>query len=200
MKKAHLTQKCLSKRIILEDKLPSKLTTIAGVDVSYEGEIGIGAVAVLSYSSLEILTSATANFKVYIPYIPTLLSFRELPPAIAAIKQLKIQPDVFLVDAHGLAHPYRFGFACHLGLVLGKPTIGVAKSRLIGEVLEKDDRMLLVDNNDIVGEAVNTSDGAKPVYVSVGHMISLETAVRIVKHCSRSRIPEPTLRAHRLAA
>jgi deoxyribonuclease V len=180
--------------------LPSKLTTIAGVDVSYEGEIGIGAVTVLSYSFLEILTYATANFKVNMPYIPTSLSFRELPPAIAAIKQLKVQPDVFLVDAHGLAHPYRFGFACHLGLVLGKPTIGVAKSRLIGEVLEKDGRMLLVDNNDIVREAVNTSDGAKSVYVSVRHMISLETAVRIVKHCSRSRIPEPTLRAHRLAA
>ncbi len=98
---------------------------------------GIGAVAVLDYESLELLETQVATCQVKIPYIPTLLSFREIPPAIAAIKKLKVQPDVFLVDAQGLAHPYRCGFASHLGLALGKPTIGAAKSRLIGTPIER---------------------------------------------------------------
>ena len=133
------------------------------------------------------------------PYIPTLLSFRELPPAMAAIKKLKIQPDVFLVDAQGLAHPYSCGFASHLGLALGKPTVGAAKSRLIGKPLEKNGETFLVDSGEVIGEIVTTKQGAKPVYVSIGHMVSLETAVKIVLHCSKSRIPEPLLQAHKLA-
>src|SRR3990172_12533085 len=123
------------------------------------------------------------------PYIPTLLSFRELPPAVAAIRKLKLQPDVFLVDAQGLAHPCRCGFASHLGLALGKPTVGAAKSRLIGEPLEKDGRLLLVDRAKVIGEVVTTKIGAKPIYVSIGHMVSLETAVEIARHCSRGTIP-----------
>ena len=116
-----------------------------------------------------------------------------------AIQQLKLQPNVFLVDAQGLAHPYRCGFASHLGLILGKPTIGVAKSRLIGQPTEVNGRMLLVDKGEIIGEIVTAKPGIKPVYVSVGHMISLETAVQVVRHCSKSRIPEPILQAHNLA-
>ena len=118
---------------------------------------------------------------------------------MAAIKKLRIQPDVFLVDAQGLAHPYRCGFASHLGLALGKPTVGAAKSRLIGTPVEKDGRTLLVDKGEVIGEVVTTKPGAKPIYVSIGHMVSLETAVQIVKHCSRGRIPEPLLQAHHLA-
>jgi len=133
------------------------------------------------------------------PYIPTLLSFREIPPAMAAIQKLKLQPDVFLVDAQGLAHPYRCGFASHLGLAIGKPTIGAAKSRLIGTPTEKDGRTLLVDKGEVVGEVVTTKPGAKPIYVSIGHMVSLDTAVKIVKHCSKGRIPEPLLQAHKSA-
>ena len=136
---------------------------------------------------------------VKMPYVPTLLSFRELPPAIAAIKQLKVQPDVFLVDAQGLAHPYRCGFASHLGVAIGKPTIGAAKSRLIGEATERDGRTVLVDKGEVIGEVVTTKEGCKPVYVSIGHMVSLETAVQIIRHCSESRIPEPLLQAHKLA-
>ena len=94
------------------------------MDVSYVGSIGIGAVTVLDYESLELLETQVATCEVKMPYIPTLLSFREIPPAVAAIKKLKVQPDVFLVDAQGWAHPYRCGFASHLGLALGKPTVG----------------------------------------------------------------------------
>jgi len=199
VEKAHKTQFCLSQKIILEDKLPRQIKTVAGVDVSYVGNIGVGASTVLDYESLKILESQVANCQVEMPYIPTLLSFREIPPAMASIEKLRIQADVFLVDAQGLAHPYRCGFASHLGLIMGKPTIGAAKTRLIGEPVEINGQTFLVDKGEVIGAVVTTQQDAKPIYVSVGHMVSLETAVRIVKHCSKTRIPEPTLQAHNLA-
>lgn len=172
---------------------------MGGVDVAYVGEVGVAAAVVLDYHTLEPLETSVAILSVKMPYVPTLLSFRELPPAMAAIRQLKLQPDVFLVDAQGYAHPYRCGFACHLGLALSKPTVGVAKSRLIGEPTEVDGRNMLVDKGETIGEIVTIQQGTKPVYVSIGHMVSLQTAVQIVHHCSKSRIPEPTLQAHILA-
>ena len=199
VKKAHNTQVCLSKKLILQDRLPQRIRTVGGVDVSYVGTVGVGAVTVLDYDSLELLESQVATCEVKIPYIPTLLSFREIPPAMAAIKKLKIQSDVFLVDAQGLAHPYRCGFASHLGLALEKPTVGAAKSRLIGTEVEKDGRTLLVDKDEVIGEVVTTKRCTKPIYVSIGHMVSLEAAVTIVLHCSKSRIPEPLMKAHNLA-
>jgi len=199
LEKAHRTQICLSKKIILEDRLPKQVKMVAGVDVSYVGELGIGAAVVLDYESLKILEPEVAICHVRMPYIPTLLSFREIPPAMAAIKKLKSQPDVLLIDAQGYAHPYRCGFASHLGLALGKPTIGVAKSRLIGKPVEMQGQTFLVDKEEVIGTVVNTKQNAKPIFVSIGHMISLETAVKIVVHCSKTRIPEPTLQAHVLA-
>jgi len=199
VKKAHGTQLCLSQKIIRNDSLPKEIRTVGGVDISYVGDMGVGAITVLDYDTLELLETQVATYPVKMPYVPTLLSFREIPPAVTAIKQLKIQPDVFLVDAQGLAHPFRCGFASHLGRVLGRPTIGAAKSRLIGEPTEEDDRTVLVDEGEVIGEVVTTKAGVKPVYVSIGHMVSLETAVQIVKHCSKSRIPEPLLQAHKIA-
>ena len=199
VKKAHKTQLCLSQKIILKDKLSPKIRIIAGVDVSYIGNIGVGAITVLDYESLKLLETQVATCQVRMPYIPTLLSFRELPPAMVAINKLKLQPDVFLVDAQGIAHPYRCGFASHLGLAIGKPTVGAAKSRLIGTPVEKDGETFLDDKGEIIGAVVTTKQGAKPIYVSIGHMVSLETAVKMVKHCAISRIPEPLLQAHKLA-
>jgi deoxyribonuclease V len=199
VKKAHKTQLCLSKKIILKDKLPPKIKTVAGVDVSYVGQLGVGAVAVLDYESLEILETQVAICQVKIPYIPTLLSFREISPAVAAIKHLKNQPEVFLVDAQGLAHPFRCGFASHLGLALEKPTIGAAKSRLIGTPTKMDGETFLVDKEEVIGAVLTTKRDAKPIYVSIGQMVSLETALKIVRHCAKSRIPEPLLQAHKLA-
>ncbi len=196
---AHEAQVCLSQKVIRGDRLPEKIATVGGVDVSYVDDMGIGAVTVLDYDSLELLEEQVATCPVGMPYVPTLLSFRELPPALAAIKKLSSRVDVFLVDAQGWAHPYRCGFASHLGLVLGKPTIGAAKSRLIGEPIEENGRTLLEDKGEVIGEIVTTKQGTKPVYVSIGHMVSLEKAVEIVKHCSKSRIPEPLLQANRLA-
>jgi deoxyribonuclease V len=199
--KAHKTQLLLSRKIITEDQLPKNLGSVAGVDVAYIDELAIGAVAVLDYESLELLEWQTATCQATFPYIPTLLSFREIPPAVACIKKLRRQPDVLLVDGQGAAHPYGCGFASHLGLVIGKPTVGVAKSRLIGEPKIVAGQELLVQNGRVIGEVVTTKEDAKPVYVSVGHLVSLGTAVEIAKHCVRkSRIPEPILQAHKIAA
>jgi len=199
--KAHETQLRLSQKIIKEDRLPQKIKRIAGVDVAYTDVLAIGAVAVLDYETLELLEWQTATSEVKFPYIPTLLSFREIPPAVACIKNLKLTPDVFLADGQGIAHPYGCGFASHLGLAIGKPTIGVAKSRLSGEPTTIADQVFLVQKGQVIGAVVTTKEGVKPVYVSVGHLISLATAVKIAKHCVRhSRIPEPLLQAHKIAA
>ena len=202
IEKAHETQLRLSERIVFEDVLPEKIRLVAGVDAAYVKEMSIGAVAVFDYASMRLVEAQTACCKTRFPYSPTLFSFREVPPAVLSIKKLRAQPDVFLVDAHGFAHPYRCGFASHLGLVIGRPTVGVAKSRLFGEV-EKGgggDVLFLRHKGEVVGAVVTTKRGCKPVYVSVGHMVSLETAVKIVKHCTRHhRIPEPVLKAHEIA-
>lgn len=203
VKKAHETQLRLSRKIIFEDKLPRKIRYVAGVDVAYAKNLSIGAAAVFDYDSLELLECKTAICKTRFPYIPTLLSFREIPPAMASIKKLQICPDVLLVDGHGFAHPYHCGFASHLGLVLGKPTIGVAKSKLYGEVEENFSGKtvsFLKHDGKVVGAAVVTKSGCKPIYVSVGNMVSLETAIKIVQHCTlTSRTPEPILRTHEIA-
>ncbi|MEM3668846.1 MAG: endonuclease V [Candidatus Bathyarchaeia archaeon] len=201
IEKAHKTQIRLSRRIIFEDKLPRKIRYVAGVDVAYAKDLSIGAVTVLDYDTLRLLECKTAVCETRFPYVPTLLSFREVPPAVLSIKKLQIQPDVFLVDGHGFAHPYHCGFASHLGLVLRKPTIGVAKSRLFGEELVHGESITFLKNEGkVVGAAVVTKSGCKPVYVSVGHMVSLETAVKIVKNCTVSgKIPEPILKAHKAA-
>jgi len=199
--KAHEAQLLLCRKIVQDDRLPEKIRLVAGVDTAYFDECAVGAVAVLDYETMRIVESQTAIVPVRFPYVPTLLSFREIPPAVACIEKLRLQPDVFLADGHGVAHPCECGFASHLGLAIGKPTIGVAKSRLIGEATEIDGRVFLVYEGRVVGAVLTTKEGAKPVYVSVGHIISLETAVKIVKHCVRGgRIPEPLAAAHRIAS
>jgi deoxyribonuclease V len=199
--KAHEAQIYLSKKIISEDRLPEKINLVAGVDVAYADGLAIGAATVLNYESLRLLESQTATCQVKLPYIPTLLSFREIPPTVACIRKLKLQPDVFLADGQGVAHPYRCGFASHLGLALVKPTVGVAKSRLIGTPTKIGENAFLIENGQIIGAVVTSKENLKPVFVSVGHLVSLETATRIVKHCVlNSRIPEPILQAHRIAS
>jgi deoxyribonuclease V len=203
VKRAHEIQRRLSKRIISEDRVQERIRLVGGVDVAYVEDVSIAAVAVLDFPSMKLKESQTAICKTRFPYIPTLLSFREIPPAVHCIRKLRVQPDVFLVDGHGFAHPYRCGFASHLGLVLGKPTIGVAKGILIGEVESAEaegDVVFIRDKGEVVGARVVTKFGVKPVYVSVGHMVSLGTAINIVRRCSVSnRVPEPILQAHRIA-
>ncbi len=149
--------------------------------------------------SLELQETQLAICPVKIPYIPTLLSFREIQRAKATIRKLKIQHDIFLVDAQGLTHPRRCGFASHFGLILGKPTIGGAKSRLIGIAEKRDGETLLLDKGEVIGAVVMAMPGSNPVYVSIAHLVSLKTSIEIVLHCSKSRVPEPLLQAHKLA-
>jgi len=201
-KKAHQMQLRLSKRVIREDRLPQILHYVAGVDVAYVEGLSIGAVAVLNYSLLSLVETQKARVKTQFPYIPTLLSFREIKPAQAAIKKLKTCPDVFLVDAQGIAHPYRLGFASHLGLLLDKSTIGVAKSLLCGQVgrVNQEGWMPITDRGEVIGAAIKKDEKTKPIYVSIGHKVSLKRAIDIVKHCTKSsRIPEPIRIAHMIA-
>jgi len=192
----------LSKQIIHEDTLPETINYVAGVDVAYAKEISIGAVAVLGFASLSLVEFQVVRLKTRVPYIPTLLSFREIPPAYSAIKKLRTRPDVFLVDGQGFAHPYRLGFATHLGLAIDRPTIGVAKSLLCGKVepVGKHGWSPIMDGEEIIGAEVVTKPGTKPIYISVGHRVSLKRAIEIVRSCTRDyRIPEPIRRAHMLA-
>ncbi len=202
MRKAHAMQVRLSKLVIHEDTLPATINYVAGVDVAYTKGISVGAVTVLDFASLAPVESHVVRLKTRFPYIPTLLSFREIPPAYLAIKELETRPDVFLVDGQGLAHPYRLGFATHLGLVIDSPTIGVAKSLLCGKVqpVGKDGWAPLTDRDEVIGAEIVTKLGTKPVYVSVGHRVSLKRAIAVVWSCTRDyKIPEPIRRAHLLA-
>ena len=197
--KAHETQLRLSHKIISEDRLPRRIKCVAGVDVAYVDELAIGGVVVLDYKTFELLEQQTITCEVKFPYIPTLLAFREIPATFACIRKLRRQPDVFMVDGQGIAHPYGCGLASHLGLALGKPTVGVAKKKLIGVSKSIAGEEFLFQRDKRIGAVVSTKEGAKPVYVSVGHLVSLGTAVKIVKHCARnSKIPEPILRAHKV--
>jgi deoxyribonuclease V len=202
VERAHKTQMLMSKQIVFEDRLPRKIRLIGGVDVAYTESMSVGAAVVLDYDSLELLETQTSVLKTRMPYIPTLLSFREIPATVRSIKRLRLHPDVFLIDGQGFAHPYRCGFASHIGLALNRPTIGVAKSRLFGnlENREEENVTLLKHKDETIGAAVKTKEGSKLVYVSVGHMVSLETAIRIVRACARrGRVPDPILRAHETA-
>jgi deoxyribonuclease V len=199
VEKAHQLQLRMSKRVIKEDMLPKTLRYVAGVDVAYEDSWSIGASAVLNYSSLSPLETQTARVKTRFPYIPTLLYLRENAPAKAAVNKLKTASDVFLVDAQGIAHPYRFGFASHLGIILDKPTVGVAKSLLYGQIepVNQAGWAPITDKGEVIGAVVKKDVNQKPMYVSVGHKISLEKAIEIVKHCTKSaRVPEPIRIAH----
>ncbi len=196
----------IAARVVRTDDL-GEVRTVAGVDVGFEeaGRVARAAVALLAFPSLELIGWAVAREPTRFPYVPGLLSFREIPVVMAALKQLVRKPDLVLVDGQGLAHPRRCGVACHLGLVTGLPTIGVAKSLLVGEHRAPRQRRgawtPLMHREEVVGAALRTRAGVAPVFVSIGHRVSLETAVRFVLACgSRYRLPETTRWAHRLAS
>ena len=179
---------------------------IAGVDVSASrvGEVGTGAVVVLGYPGLELVEVRVIRGEVELPYMPGLLSFREAPLILKACEQLSTTPDIIMVDGQGIAHPRRFGLASHLGLLLSKPTVGCAKSRLCGSHDvpgdERGSTAELVDGGETIGTVVRTKQGTKPLYVSVGHRIELQNAVHWILECCRGyRLPEPVRLAHQAA-
>lgn len=181
------------------------IRTIAGVDVAYDKHSDrlIAAVVVLDATSLKPIEQATAEDLVQFPYMPGLFSFRELPPISKALQQLQHTPDLIVCDGQGIAHPRRFGLACHIGVLFDIPTIGCGKTRLLGvhsEVeIERGSRAYLVDNGETVGCALRTQDSIKPVYVSIGHRISLPTACEwVLRLCAKNRLPETTRHADQL--
>lgn len=186
---------------------PREIRTVAGTDVGFErgGAIARAAIAVLSFPGLELVDYAVARRPARFPYVPGLLSFREMPALLAALARLRVRPDLMLCDGQGLAHPRRFGLACHLGVMCGIPSIGVAKSRLIGKHREPGKRrgawVQLRDRGETIGAVVRSRAGIRPLFVSIGHRLSLPEAVRYVMACTtRYRLPETTRWAHRLAS
>ncbi|HEY0721423.1 MAG TPA: deoxyribonuclease V [Gammaproteobacteria bacterium] len=180
---------------------------VAGVDVGYEANNTItrAAVAVLRFPELTVESYAIARLPTTFPYVPGLLSFREIPAVLQALEQLPRLPDLLLCDGQGIAHPRRFGIAAHLGVLTDLPAIGVAKSRLIGahgELPQEKGRWVpLCDHEEVVGAVVRSRNGVSPLYVSLGHRVSLATAIHYVLACTtRYRLPETTRWAHRLAS
>jgi deoxyribonuclease V len=199
-------QRDLRGRVRLADDLP-RLERVAGVDVGFEdgGRITRAAVMVLAWPGLEPIEQSIARRATAFPYVPGLLSFRELPAVIDALRALRSPPQLVFCDGHGTAHPRRFGIACHLGLLADLPAIGVGKSRLVGEPVEpgreKGASRPLVDAGEVVGRVLRTRTGVRPVFVSPGHRVSLATAVELVLAASpRYRLPEPVRQADRLAS
>ena len=200
-------QERLAPAVVRRDDL-GEVRTVAGVDVGFEdgNTVTRAAVAVLRFPSLAPQEEAIARLPTSFPYVPGLLSFREGPAILEAIGRLEAAPDLLLFDGQGIAHPRRLGIASHIGVLTGLPSIGVAKSRLTGRPAgplddEKGAWQPLVDGDEVVGALVRTRSNVKPVYVSVGHRVSLETAVDYVLACTtRYKLPETTRRAHRLAS
>jgi len=197
-------QIALRQEVNLHDELPPIITRVAGVDVGFEqgGTVTRAAVVVLDYPSLSLIESRIARQSTRFPYIPGLLSFRELPAILSALEVLEILPELILADGQGIAHPRRLGIASHLGVLTGIPTIGVGKTRLLGDHSEvpehRGEWTPLMDKEDCVGAVLRTRAGVKPIYVSAGHKISLNTAVNWVMNCTgRYRLPETTRLAHR---
>lgn len=199
-------QRRLRVKIVTGDRL-GPVRHVAGTDVGFEnaGRVTRAAVAVLTFPALELADWAVIRQPTRFPYVPGLLSFREIPALLVALSRLRVRPDLVLCDGQGLAHPRRCGLASHLGLVAGFPTIGVAKSRLMGTYCEPPQRRgawtPLRDGGEIIGAVLRSRSYVKPIFVSIGHRVSLDTAVACTMACvTRYRLPETTRWAHRLAS
>ncbi len=190
---------------VREEPLDRAVATVAGLDMGVRRERGRAVAVVLAVPSLSLVESAVWEGPIHFPYVPGLLSFREVPGLLRALERLHTEPDLLFTDSQGRAHPRRLGLASHLGVLLDRPTIGVAKARLCGQPQGELPELRgawvpLVDRGQVIGAAVRTRPGAKPVYVSVGHRITLAEAVEWTLRCTTHyRLPEPTRLADRLS-
>ncbi|MCE3235757.1 MAG: nfi [Vampirovibrio sp.] len=201
-------QRLLAEKVVREDQLPA-IERIGGLDVSNnlrDPENWVYAsVASLGFPALKLMETTCAKVQSTLPYMPGFLAFREVPALVEAYGQLQIKPDLLMVDGHGISHPRGLGIASHLGVLLNCPTIGVAKSILVGKPLSEPgnqvgDYVPLVWRGNTLGAVLRTRPNVAPVYISTGHKISLETAIEWVVRClTRYRLPEPTRQAHQAA-
>ncbi|WP_417503125.1 deoxyribonuclease V [Marinobacter sp.] len=194
-------QQELATKVVTTDQI-GEIKLVAGVDVAYQKDSDklVAAVVILDAETLEIVETATAEDIERFPYIPGLFSFRELPPLIKAFAKLQHTPDLVVCDGQGLAHPRRFGLACHLGVIFDVPTVGCGKTRLLGEHQEPDTTRgavaPLVDHNEVIGNVLKTQTNINPIYVSIGHRVSLTTACEwVLKLAPKYRLPETTRQA-----
>ncbi|TDE39382.1 endonuclease V [Actinomadura sp. 6K520] len=209
-REAEAVQDRLRPMLELGEPGPARPRTVAGLDVAYAGGGGgagtrlAAAVAVLDGTSLEVIEESVAVGTAAFPYVPGLFAFRELPTLLDALRGLRTVPELLVCDGFGVAHPRRFGLACHVGVLTGLPAIGVGKTAFVGAHEEpgrrRGDASPLLDGGEVVGRVLRTRDGVKPVYVSVGHRTDLDTACRNVLDLTPEyRLPETTRRADRLA-
>ncbi|TDQ53389.1 endonuclease V [Actinorugispora endophytica] len=201
---ARALQDRLAPRVRVEPLDPDGVRLVAGLDVSYTESAVVAAAVVLDARTLEVVETATERAEPAFPYVPGLFAFRELPPLLAALGRLASEPDVYVCDGFGLAHPRRFGLACHLGVLLDRPVLGAAKTAFVGEAAppapERGSVTELRADGEVVGRCLRVQDGVKPVYVSVGHRVDLDAACELVLRASpRYRICEPVRRADRLS-
>ncbi|BDI14691.1 endonuclease V [Nostoc cf. commune SO-36] len=204
---AIVIQEKLRDQVITSDQLPEPIQYVAGVDMGFEanGTISRAAVVVLSFPDLQVIETSLAHRPTTFPYVPGFLSFREIPAVLDALEKIKTTPDIILCDGQGIAHPRRLGIASHLGLLIDMPTIGVAKSKLVGkneEVPEtKGSRQPLIYKGETIGAVLRSRTGVKPLYISSGHRVSLPTAIDYVLRCTtKYRLPETTRLADKLAS
>lgn len=203
-KQAVAIQRRLAPRVVIAR--PSKtIRLVAGVDAAFPRTARhcVAAVILWDLRDQVVVEQHSVTRKLLFPYVPGLLSFREAPAVLSALSKLSRTPDAIMLDGHGLAHPRRFGIACHVGVVLGKVTLGCAKSRLLGEyeepATERGATTTLTHGGEVIGSVLRTRHGVKPLFVSVGHKIDLSTAERVVLDCAvRYRLPEPTRLADKL--
>ena len=190
---------------LITTRLEKELRYIAGCDISFDkgSDVVYAGIVVLKLPELDEVARATTITRVKFPYIPGLLSFRESPALLEAWEKLPLQPDILMIDGQGYAHPRRFGIASHFGVLVDLPTVGCAKTLLIGNFEEPESKAgsysPLIDHDEVVGAALRTQDSVSPVFVSIGHKIDLEGAIKVVMRCTKEyRIPEPTRQAHLL--
>lgn len=204
---AERTQAELRERLDLTQGLPAPARTVAGLDISYakDSDHAVAAAVLIDVDTVTVVESALVHGEIDFPYVPGLLAFREVPLLRAALGRLTAVPDVLMCDGYGIAHPRRFGLACHLGVLTGLPSFGVAKTPFTatagaGPGEARGAWVPLRDGDEILGRAVRTRPRVKPVFVSIGHRITLDEATALTVHLSpHYRIPEPTRQADQIS-
>jgi deoxyribonuclease V len=195
----------LARRVVRQSRINFEdIVKVAGVDIGYRNDAARAAVVVMHLTDLKILEESVATLPVQFPYVPGLLSFREGPVIMKALGELKTLPDLLMIDGQGIAHPRRFGVASHIGVLLDKPTIGCAKTRLVGDYKPPQrnagSTSFMTDAKETIGAVVRTRTGVKPVFVSIGHLMNLNDSIRVVlKSGCGYRLPEPLRRADHLS-
>ena len=198
-------QKKIAKRVILKDRFRKPITSIAGIDLAFKEDRAITAYVLMAFPSQKIIHKKIAISPIEFPYIPTFLSFREGPPIVKVINSLDVKPDVFMINAHGIAHPSFCGCASHVGVLTQNPTIGVAQSNLCGKYKvtpeEVDKYVPLFYESRAVGWIFKSKKSCRHIFISPGHLVSLESSIEITRGCmGKYKLPSPLYYAHKLAS